>query len=337
MGGFSPGTAGYYSSAERRFRHQQMRNNNVAELMLGLGTMVQALGERRRRSEEQANEAVYAERLAQMQANPEGQSFAVPPHGGMPGGVGRQPWESAIGQEVAQYRPATAIENFGRTFNIFGRPEGQLTPRAATSLIGEARAAREGRAAEAREESLLGLRAREVGAREAEVGARAGRVDEARREERLEQGNDDYQRATERLTTLASHRRNVELALKPGQVEINYRGLADQQRRAGDEEGAGWFEALATANESERTVIAERLLKLIDAREKEMNRILDDKRPAYEAYTELQRRAAASIVTREDQFYADWMAENGLTEDTLSESDKDEMIAAWEASGGADR
>ena len=185
MADFAPGTAGFDIQNQRRVDHRdrqrQKRNVNVADLLNGLGVMAQQLGNARRSQEAQANEAVAAQMYGQMAANPEGapdptatarqgemlergdpyETGTYVPMGGSAYGAGQQdqapiqrmdqaptrPWSQEIAARAGQYRTSSVLENIGRGFTgIVKAPKGQLTPGAATSLIGADQSMRAARA-----------------------------------------------------------------------------------------------------------------------------------------------------------------------------------------------
>lgn len=137
MGGFAPGTAQYGDQRERRFRHEAQRNLNISDLMLGLGAMAQALGNRRRMAEQQANDAYLAQQVAQPAPEMAPQSFTNPQSGQYDPQAQEAAGQTATASQGAPLRyarPATAFQNLANTFNPFYKPEGGLTGQAALGI-----------------------------------------------------------------------------------------------------------------------------------------------------------------------------------------------------------
>jgi len=125
------------SSDARTMRRQQ----TVADVSLGVGTLLGALGQFRAKSQRQADAAKQAELLAGMAESPAGrptgQESPMPPGVAGPGAEVLQPWEQVIGQQMKSYHPPSLIANLGAMFSQLGgsQPVGQLQPQAGAELL----------------------------------------------------------------------------------------------------------------------------------------------------------------------------------------------------------
>lgn len=185
---YAPGTAGFDQGNERRSRHAAQRAINISDLINGVGVMMQGLGKMRRGQQEEADQSVYAQRLGQMEANPEGPpgqmdtsysagpgASPIPMDPNAPEAQGRdigsvqsrqqqRSWGQALGQEAGAYRPSTLLE---RGMGLFTGPQpGRLQPQAAASLIGQAHANEAARAATAHQGRMAEIAERNAGSNE---------------------------------------------------------------------------------------------------------------------------------------------------------------------------
>ncbi|MBM3276066.1 MAG: hypothetical protein FJZ00_13015, partial [Candidatus Sericytochromatia bacterium] len=63
---YAPGTDAYDEGRERRFRREATRRQNISDLLIGGGQIMQALGAARRAREERAANDLYAQRIEQL-------------------------------------------------------------------------------------------------------------------------------------------------------------------------------------------------------------------------------------------------------------------------------
>lgn len=134
MSKFAPGIAASDAAIASNDASNIRKQQNVNLVAGGIGTIGALLGRYRQRAQDEANNAQSARILSQMLQSPAGKSIAPPD--GQEGPAQQIPWSQAVGNEMANYQPTSALERLGGMFSQLGgsQPTGHLQPQAATSL-----------------------------------------------------------------------------------------------------------------------------------------------------------------------------------------------------------
>ena len=165
MSKYAFGIAAHDDEVARQDLHARTRNQNISDILNGIGVLAQSVGSAHRMAQQNANQATTASMMAGMMQYPDGMPTAQGPTqaptdqpgpammgqrpgltdqsliGSSPGAPMQQPaqpgsvpWASVIQRQMAQQaRPASMMEKFGNMFNM--SPQGRLDPQSAMALM----------------------------------------------------------------------------------------------------------------------------------------------------------------------------------------------------------
>lgn len=216
---YAPGTQANFDAGSRRDQHAFRRNQNIADILGGLGQIAQTLGQVRRQREAEANDALYAQHLAKLMGGggadmqtpapePITRDNVTATEDDMGGFRGYQPptpaptatsapsgFEQGVMRDAAP-RPSDRLATLGRTIGI-GTYQPRLSGQQAASLVGLSRQGRMDQAATEHQRRMEGFEERRVGAAETSAQAdlvRAGGTAKDTARADLIKGRDDFEK-----------------------------------------------------------------------------------------------------------------------------------------------